>query len=62
MGWYTDMMNALSARQLIESIANEYVELSHDKVRWQRDDHIKICRAWLAANPDPVESNEPEDI
>lgn len=46
------MMTGLTARQLIASIANEYVELSHDKVRWQRDDHIRICKEWLKANPE----------
>ena len=59
MGWYTDMMTSLTARQLIQSIANEYIELSHDKVRWQRDDHIRICKEWLKANPE--EDNEVQD-
>jgi len=40
----------LSARQLIAYIANDYVELSYDKVRWQRDDYIKSCREWLEHN------------
>jgi hypothetical protein len=31
-------------------IANEYIELSHDKVRLQRDDHIKWCKQWLDEN------------
>lgn len=51
MGWYTDMHNELTARQIIASIANEYIELSHDKVRWQRDDIIQRCKNWLDANP-----------
>ena len=38
----------LSAEELIEYIATDYVELSHDKVRIQRDDYQKICREWLA--------------
>lgn len=42
----------LSARQLIQYIANDYVELSHDKVQWQRDDFMKICREWLQHNPE----------
>lgn len=50
MGWYTDIHNELTARQLIASIANEYIELSHDKVRWQRDDIILRCKNWLDAN------------
>lgn len=41
----------LTARQLIEYIANDYIELSHDKVLWQRDDFMKICREWLQNNP-----------
>lgn len=40
--------NKLSAQQLIEYIANDYVELSQDKILWQRNDHIRICREWLA--------------
>lgn len=47
MSTYT---NNLSAESLIEYIANDYVELSHDKVLWQRDAHIEICREWLAKN------------
>ena len=35
----------LTAEQLISYIANDYVELSHDKVLWQRNEYIKICRA-----------------
>jgi hypothetical protein len=42
----------LTARQLIAYIANDYVELSHDKVLWQRDDFMKICREWLQNNPE----------
>lgn len=45
-------VNQLSARQVIEMIANEYVELSHDKIRLQRDNHIRWCKDWLRNNPD----------
>jgi hypothetical protein len=45
-------MNSLTARQFIEAIANEYIELSHDKIRLQRDDHIRWAKEWLRANPD----------
>jgi len=31
-------------KQALESIANEYVELSHDKIKWQNEDHIKWAR------------------
>ena len=44
---YTDL---LTAEQLIRFIANDYVELSHEKIAWQRDDHIRICRDWLTRN------------
>lgn len=40
----------LTAEQLISFIANDYVELSHEKVLWQRNEYIKICREWLAQN------------
>jgi hypothetical protein len=40
----------LTAEQLIRYIANDYMELSHDKVRWQRDDFMRICREWLDHN------------
>lgn len=39
--------NGLTAEQLIAYIAYDYVELSHDKIHWQRDDHMKICAEWL---------------
>ena len=42
----------LTARQFIEMIANEYIELSHDKVRLQRDDHVRWAKEWLRAHPD----------
>lgn len=31
-------------RQVLESIANERVELSHDKIKWQCEDHIKWAK------------------
>ena len=49
----------LTAEQVIAYIANDFVELSHDKVQWQRDDFIKICREWLKHNHSNQEqSNE----
>jgi hypothetical protein len=48
----TEYIGQLTARQFIEMIANEYVELSHDKVRMQRDDHVRWAKEWLRANPD----------
>lgn len=44
------MVEGLTARQVIEMIANEYIELSHDKIRLQRDDHIRWCKKWLELN------------
>lgn len=46
------MSNYYTARQIIEMIANEYIELSHDKIKLQRDDHIRWCKDWLRNNPD----------
>jgi len=40
----------LTAEQLIEYIARDYVELSHEKVLLQRNDHINTCREWLEHN------------
>lgn len=51
-------MNSLTARQFIETIANEYVELSHDKIRLQRDDHIRWAKEWLRANSDQTPLEE----
>ena len=34
-------------RNLVRFIANDYHELSHDKIAWQRDDWKKRCRKLL---------------
>jgi hypothetical protein len=31
----------------IRYVANDYIELSHDKVRWQRDDYVKMAKKLL---------------
>ena len=31
-------------RHVLESIANEHVELSHDKIKWQCEDHIRWAK------------------
>jgi hypothetical protein len=31
-------------KQVLESISNEYVELSHDKIKWQCEDHIRWAK------------------
>ena len=56
----SEYTNQLSAKQLIQFIANDSVELSQDKVRWQRDEYIKICREWLAKGLDTVEIADDE--
>jgi hypothetical protein len=40
-----------SARHLITNIAMDWVELSHDKVKLQRDDFIRWAKEWLKDNP-----------
>jgi hypothetical protein len=44
---YTD---SLSAQDFILWIANDYDELSQDKIRWQRDDWKKAAQSWIEAN------------
>jgi len=44
----TEYTKNLTAEQLIHFIATDYIELSYEKIVWQRDDHMKICREWLA--------------
>lgn len=41
---YTDN---LTAEQLISYIANDYIELSHEKIENQRNYYIRICASWL---------------
>ena len=41
----TQYVNELYA--FVRYIATDYVELSHDKVRWQRDDYIKQAKKLL---------------
>lgn len=45
----------LTAEQLIAYIANDYTELSYDKIIWQRNDWQKICREWLEYNRQEVD-------
>lgn len=33
--------------QVLQSIANEQVELSHDKIKWQCEDHIRWAKEVL---------------
>ena len=46
---YKDVFNKLEYqndkyKQVLESIANEHVELSHDKIKWQCEDHIRWAK------------------
>lgn len=36
-----------AAEQVIQSIANEQIELSHDKIKWQNEDHIRWCKKFI---------------
>lgn len=51
-GWntMTEYTDKLTAEQLIAYIANDYIELSHDKVLWQRNDWRKACCSWIDKN------------
>jgi hypothetical protein len=49
-------------RQALRYIANDYVELSHDKVRWQRDDHMKMAGKALAESYKNEELEEPKPL
>jgi hypothetical protein len=46
----TDYTRNLTAEQLIRHIATDYFELSYDKIVWQRNEFIKICKEWLEEN------------
>ena len=57
-----EYLKQLTERQVIEMIANEYIELSHDKVLLQRNDHIRWCKKWLELNPITYRRNPLEQI
>ena len=46
----SEYTKGLTAEQLIECIANDYVELSHEKIVVQRNDFIATCQEWLQKN------------
>ena len=48
----------LSAEELIKYIANDYVELSHEKVHLMYHEHMQICAEWLVYNTDPMTPEE----
>lgn len=33
--------------QVLQSIANEHIELSHDKIKWQCEDHVRWAKEAL---------------
>ena len=43
--------------QVLQSIANEQVELSHDKIKWQCEDHIRWAKDVLSSS-----GNNAEDV
>ena len=34
-------------KQVLQSIANEHIELSHDKIKWQCEDHVRWAKEAL---------------
>ena len=42
-----EIMRLKRYEKLVQFIANDYHELSHDKAKWQRDDWKKRCRELL---------------
>lgn len=34
-------------KQVLQSIANEHIELSHDKIKWQCEDHVRWAKEVL---------------
>ena len=54
----SEYTNSLTAEQLIQWIAADYVELSHDKVLWQRNSYIRACRDWIKHNLQEAEDAE----
>ena len=41
---HEEMVRLKKYEELVQFIANDYHELSHDKAKWQRDDWKKRCR------------------
>lgn len=40
----------LTAKELVEHIASDPIELSHEKIVLQRNEFVKICQEWLECN------------
>ena len=46
-------------KKLVEFIANDYHELSHDKAQWQRDDWKKRCKKLIEEHYEDTSSIRP---
>ena len=42
-----EVLKKMSSEDLIKFIANDYVELSQEKIVIQRNDYIKMSKRWL---------------
>ena len=47
--------------QVLQSIANEQVELSHDKIKWQCEDHIRWAKEALSLSGNNAQSISDDD-
>lgn len=47
--------------QVLQSIANEQVELSHDKIKWQCEDHIRWAMEALSLSGNNAQSISDDD-
>ena len=48
----TEIERLQKYEKLVQFIANDYHELSHDKAYWQRDDWKKRCKKLIEDYPD----------
>jgi len=60
IGNVSEYTKNLTAEDLIRYIATDRVELSHDKVVWQRNDFIRTCQEWLQHNAPRYEPDDGE--
>ena len=44
----TEVLKNMTAEEVLKVIATDWVELSQEKIRIQRDDHMTLARKWLA--------------
>lgn len=51
LDWAAAMLRKMAKyEQVLQSIANERVELSHDKIKWQCEDHIRWAKLALSSS------------